>query len=170
MMYPFTRAAKFLVITVGALSAVFAPRAFGQLGLSEAQLSARYGQPVLRSGDMAFEQGTVHKIGDRLNFRVDDLNLTVVLIGDRCVSLRYGKTGILSDAQVRRVLEQNGGYAQWREQKTGAPRFARDWNRADKVVAVWRQSTLTLTTPAYELARELAQNSPGIDNSAVSKL
>ncbi|MEO6003775.1 MAG: hypothetical protein ABIZ04_09870 [Opitutus sp.] len=170
MIHPFTRTAKILALTVGALAAFIAPRTYGQLGLNEAQLSARFGEPVLRSGDMAFEQGTVHKIGDRLSFRVEDLNLTVVLIGDRCVSLRYAKAGVLSDAQVRRVLEQNGGYAQWREQKTTAPRFARDWNRADQVVAIWRQSTLTLSTPAYQSARELAQNSPVNDTSAVSQL
>lgn len=160
-----------ILLTLAAALPISNPnRALAQLGQTEAQLTARYGKPVLRSADMIAEQGKVQKIGDRLSFRVDDLNLTAVMMSGHCVSLRYTRTGVLTDAQIRQLLDLNGGFTEWREQKSTAPRIFRDWKRSDEAIASWRQHTLTLSTPAYEVARDGPPGAAEREVATLSKL
>jgi len=154
-----------------ALVVLAAAPLYARLGETEPQLIQRYGKPVMRSDESTIEQGKIYKVADRLHFRVDDWTLIAVVISGRCESIQYYKHGEWTEQQFRHVLEVNGGRGQWHEEKTPAPKMMREWIRLDKARAQWRLTqSMTLTSPAYDQAREALKKRAKEEASKLPKL
>lgn len=145
------------IILLGLLAALCfsASALFGRLGETEAQLRERFGREIMRTGEKMIEQGKVLSLAENLHFKSDDWHIVARMLGGRCESITYLKPGEWTEEQFQTLLQNNGSREQWAEQKTLTPKTHREWKRRDKATAVWRMlEGMTITTPAYEQARE----------------
>lgn len=101
------------------------------------------------------EQGKALTLNENLHFKSEDWHIITRMLNGRCESITYIKPGEWTEEQFRHLLQNSGGREQWTEQKTLTPKTHREWKRRDKATAIWRMlEEMTITTPAYEEARE----------------
>lgn len=127
--------------------------AFARVGDSEPELVARYGAVVNRQPARKAVQGKMHIYGERLTFRFEFWTVSAIVIAGRCEEANYTSEGRWIDPHFRRLLEINGGWTAWTEQKTRNPDNHRAWLRRDKTAATWGLSGFMIRTPAAEQAR-----------------
>ena len=142
-----------------------------RLGENEAQLVERYTKPIMRSPEMIIDQGKTLPIADNLHFKQGDWHIIARMTGGRCESITYLKKGEWTEEQFRHVLESNGGRSLWEERKTPTPKTHREWKRRDSATATWRMPDgITLSTPAFDRAREAVKKKAKADASTLPKI
>lgn len=129
---------------------LLAVSASARVGENEQELAARYGALIGREPARKFAQGKMHIYGERLRFRFEFWTVGAVLIGGRCEEINYTLEGKWTDPHFRRLLEINGGWAEWTEQKTRNPDNHRDWRRRDQTSANWGLTGFLVRTPVAE--------------------
>jgi hypothetical protein len=144
---------------------VFLSLAFGfiavahaRLGETEAQMTARFGPPTVRSQHSTFAQGKLWPIGPTLMFRQGDWTISCDLIDGRCVRIQYGKPGDWTEEQFQLVLAYNSQGAKWTDtSRPAAAKFQRTWKRIDGAEAGWSGGQMRLVVPAYERAKQVIE-------------
>ena len=141
------------------LSLTLTAAAHARLGETEAQMVARFGQPMHRSQHSTYAQGKVWHMGPTLSFRQEDWSISCDLVDGRCVKIQYGKTGEWTEEQFQMVLAYNSQGARWTEtSKPAAKKYNRTWKRADGADAVWNGGAgMSLVVPAYERAKQVIE-------------
>lgn len=127
--------------------------AAGRVGDPEPELVARYGAVTSRQPARKSVQGRMHIYGERLGFRFEFWTVSAVVIAGRCEEIEYTLEGKWTEPHFRRLLEINGGWTAWTEQKTRNPDNHRAWRRRDNTAATWGLSGFMIRTPAAEQAR-----------------
>jgi hypothetical protein len=133
--------------------ALVAASAVGRVGETEPELVARYGAVTNRQPARKAVQGRMNIYGERLGFRFEFWTISAVIIAGRCEEITYSLAGKWTDPHFRRLLEINGGWTEWTEQKTRNPDNHRQWLRRDQATASWGLSGFMIRTPAAEKAR-----------------
>lgn len=65
----------------------------------------------------------------------------------------YNKIGSWTDEQLVSLLDRNGGYGAYKEEK-GLGKSLRNWKHRDGTTAQFKLSTMTLTHPMLDRHRE----------------
>jgi hypothetical protein len=148
---------KFLHVAIVLLT--FTAVAHARLGETEAQMIARFGEPMHRTQHSMYAQGKVWHMGPSLSFRQDDWNIGCDLVDGRCVKIQYGKTGEWTEEQFQMVLAYNSQGAKWTEtSKPELKKYKRTWKRADGADASWSGGgQIALVVPAYERAKQVIE-------------
>lgn len=146
--------------------------ASARLGETEAQLVARFGEPVMRSMHNIIAQGKIIPLGPRLYFREGDWSIDRDLVDSRCLRISYHKPGDWTEEQIRTVLSANDQGSQWVEQsKSQIAKLQRNWRRTDSSTAEWGKGTgMTLTWVAYLTAKAKAEERARIESSRQPKI
>ena len=74
--------------------------------------------------------------------------VSAVVIAGRCEEIEYTLAGKWTEPHFRRLLEINGGWAEWSEQKTRNPDNHRAWLRRDQTTANWGLNGFMIRTAA----------------------
>lgn len=130
--------------------ALVAPAAVGRVGETEQELVARYGAVTNRQPARKAVQGRMNIYGERLGFRFEFWTVSAVIIAGRCEEITYTLNGKWTDPHFRRLLEINGGWTEWTEQKTRNPDNHRQWLRRDQTTASWGLTGFMIRTPAKQ--------------------
>lgn len=133
--------------------ALVASVAVGRVGENEQELVARYGAVTNRQPARKSVQGRMNIYGERLGFRFEFWTVSAVIVAGRCEEITYTLTGKWTDPHFRRLLEINGGWSEWTEQKTRNPDNHRQWLRKDQTTASWGLSGFMIRTAAAERAQ-----------------
>jgi len=159
-----------IFLTITALLLPIAAQA--RLGDTESELVARFGQPVARSKALITTQGRTIELGPELSFRQDDWFIISDLIDGRCARISYSKRGEWTDEQILTVLTVNAQGAKWADVSNPHLRnLSRDWKRDDGATAHWQQNmSLSITTPAYERAKQTAEAKAKAEASKMPRL
>lgn len=128
--------------------ALVAASAVGRVGETEQELVARYGGVTNRQPARKSVQGRMNIYGERLGFRFEFWTVSAVIVAGRCEELTYSLAGKWTDPHFRRLLEINGGWTEWTEQKTRNPDNHRQWLRRDQTTATWGLSGFMIRTAA----------------------
>lgn len=131
-----------LVFALVALTAV------GRVGETEQELVARYGAVTNRQPARKAVQGRMNIYGERLGFKFEFWTVSAVIIAGRCEEITYSLTGKWTEPHFRRLLEINGGWTEWTEQKTRNPDNHRQWLRRDQTTASWGLTGFMIRTTA----------------------
>jgi len=127
---------------------LFVSVAAGRVGDTEPDLTARYGAVTSRQPARKSVQGKMSIYGERLGFKFEFWTVSAVIIAGRCEEIEYTLTGKWTEPHFRRLLEINGGWAEWTEQKTRNPDNHRQWLRRDQTTASWGLSGFMIRTAA----------------------
>lgn len=127
------------------LPILVASSAFGRVGETESELVARYGAVTNRQPARKAVQGRMNIYGERLGFSFEFWTVSAVIVAGRCEEITYTLTGKWTDPHFRRLLEINGGWSEWTEQKTRNPDNHRAWQRRDQAKADWGLSGFTVS-------------------------
>ncbi len=130
--------------------ALVASAAVGRVGETEQELVARYGAVANRQPARKSVQGRMNIYGERLGFKFEFWTVSAVIIAGRCEEITYSLAGKWTDPHFRRLLEINGGWTEWTEQKTRNPDNHRQWLRRDQTTASWGLTGFMIRTPAAE--------------------
>ncbi len=133
--------------------ALVASVAAGRVGETEQELVARYGAVTNRQPARKAVQGRMNIYGERLGFKFEFWTVSAVIIAGRCEEITYSLTGKWTEPHFRRLLEINGGWSEWTEQKTRNPDNHRQWLRKDQTTAAWGFTDLMIRTQVAEKAR-----------------
>jgi hypothetical protein len=140
------------------LPAILASDASARLGETEAELVRRFGAPVSRASERITAQGKFHEIGTGLRFRDGDWTIESTIIDGRCAREAYTKVGEWTEDQFTTVLNSNAQGGKWtRTSKDSMKKAVREWRRDDGATAVWILRTVTITHPAFDRAKSLAE-------------
>jgi hypothetical protein len=133
--------------------------AHARLGETEAQMIARFGEPVHRAQHSTYAQGKVWHMGPSLSFRQDDWSIGCDLVDGRCVKIQYRKSGEWTEEQVQLVLAYNSQGAKWTEtSKPETKKYQRTWKRVDGAEAGWSGAgSMNFIVPAYERAKKVIE-------------
>ena len=127
-----------------------ASSAAGRVGETEQELVARYGAVTNRQPARKAVQGRMNIYGERLGFRFEFWTVSAVIIAGRCEEITYSLAGKWTDPHFHRLLEINGGWTEWTEQKTRNPDNHRQWLRRDQTTASWGLTGFMIRTPAKQ--------------------
>lgn len=133
--------------------ALVAASAVGRVGETEQELVARYGAVTNRQPARKAVQGRMNIYGERLGFKFEFWTVSAVIVAGRCEEITYTLAGKWTEPHFRRLLEINGGWTEWTEQKTRNPDNHRAWQRRDQATADWGLSGFMIRTPAAERAQ-----------------
>ncbi len=133
--------------------ALVAATAVGRVGETEQELVARYGAVTNRQPARKSVQGRMNIYGERLGFKFEFWTVSAVIVAGRCEEITYTLAGKWTEPHFRRLLEINGGWTEWTEQKTRNPDNHRQWLRRDQTTASWGLSGFMIRTPAAERAQ-----------------
>ena len=132
--------------------------AFARLGETEAEMTARFGQPTLRSKHTHVTQGKSWELGPVLFFKQDDWRIQADLVDGRCVAIHYSKSGDWTEDQIQLVVGSNSQGAKWTEiTKPQLSKMKREWKRADGATAEWMRNGMKLVSPAYQRAKDVVE-------------
>ena len=145
------RMLRLLILFV--LPGLVASSATGRVGETEQELVARYGAVTNRQPARKAVQGRMNIYGERLGFKFEFWTVSAVIIAGRCEEITYTLSGKWTDPHFRRLLEINGGWTEWTEQKTRNPDNHRQWLRRDQTAASWGLSGFMIRTTAAEKAQ-----------------
>jgi len=124
--------------------------AVGRVGDTEPELTARYGAVTSRQPARKSVKGQLLIYGERLGFRFEFWTVSAVITAGRCEEIEYTLTGKWTEPHFRRLLEINGGWTEWTEQKTRNPDNHRAWQRHDQATADWGLSGFTVREAAKQ--------------------
>lgn len=124
--------------------------AHARLTEKEDELIKRFGPVQLRGDTNRSFEGRSYKVGTTLTFRSEQWTIRAQLIDDRCAQITYGKIGSWTEEQIIGLLDRNGGYGTYKEERTGLGKGYRKWKQADGTAALFSLNTLELTHPLYE--------------------
>ncbi len=160
------------IASIVAIALLLPLSAWARLGETESGLTARFGQPTGRSRTVTSVQGKTIELGPSLLFRQDDWSIICDLIDGRCARISYSKRGEWTDDQIQAVLTANAQGAKWTDVSNAHLRnLSRDWKREDGATAHWQQGlSLSITTPAFERAKRIAEAKAKADASRVPRL
>jgi hypothetical protein len=127
---------------------VLAVPAAARIGETEQELAARYGAVATRQPARKSVQGKLQIYGERLGFRFEFWTVSAIVVAGRCEEINYALEGRWTDPHFRRLLEMNGGWTEWTEQKTRNPDNHRHWLRRDQATANWGLTGFMVRTPA----------------------
>jgi hypothetical protein len=146
--------------------------AFGRLGETERELTARFGAPVSKRSETMIAQGKILEIGTTFSFRQGDWHIDSVVIEGRCAEEVYSKTGDWTDDQFSAVLTSNAQGEQWTDiSKEMIKGMIREWHRDDGGTAVWHVAGgMVVTNPSYGRAIKRAADKAKAEASNVPKL
>ncbi len=160
-----------LIFFAAIAALLLATSSYARLGETEAQLVERYAKPIMRSPESIIDQGKILSVADNLHFSSGDWNVIARMTGGKCESITYTKKGDWTEEQFRHVLESNGGRSLWEERTTPTPNMRRTWVRRDSATAEWRIfQGITLSTPAFERARDAVKKKAKADASKLPKI
>ena len=93
------------------------------------------------------------------------------MIGGKCVKIAYAKLGDWTEEQIQTVLSNNMQGANWNEiTKPNLKKIKREWTRPDSATAVWFAGSITIVTPAYELAKKQVQETAKEQSKAMPNI
>ncbi len=138
-----------LVLTV-CLALVSFTQVQARLTEKEPDLIKRFGPVVSRGDSRTSFEGRSFTVGKILSFRSDQWTIDTLMIDDRCSRITYRKVGNWTDEQIIGLLDRNGGYGTYKEERTGLGKSFRKWKQADGTLAQFSANDLTLTHPTYE--------------------
>lgn len=143
-----------------------------RLDETERELIARFGSPITRSKTVTTLQGRTYQLGPRLAFRQNDWFIDCDLIDGRCARISYSKVGNWTDDQILTVLTINAQGAKWTDVSNSHLRnLSRDWKREDGATAHWQQGiSLSITTPSFERAKQIAEAKAKAESGQIPKL
>lgn len=142
-----------------------------RLGENEAQLDARFGQPVLQAVHNIIAQGKIINLGPRRIYREGDWTIDCDLIDGKCVRVRYHKPGEWTEDQFQLVLNANSQGARWSDVSNPAHvKLKREWKRSDGSTAEWTVSSITVVWQAYAVAKAKAEERARIEASRKPKI
>lgn len=127
--------------------ALVASSAVGRVGETEQELVTRYGAVTNRQPARKSVQGRMNIYGERLGFRFEFWTVSAVIIAGRCEEITYSLAGKWTDPHFRRLLEINGGWTEWTEQKTRNADNHRQWLRRDQTTASWGLTGFMIRMP-----------------------
>jgi len=140
------------------LPAILASDASARLGETEAELVRRFGAPVSRASERIAAQGKFHEIGTLLRFRDGDWRIESAIIEGRSARETYNKVGEWTEEQFVTVLASNAQGGRWTlTSKDSMKKAVREWRRDDGATAVWKLRIMTITHPAFDRAKALAE-------------
>lgn len=86
--------------------------------------------------------------------------------------MHYSKVGDWTEDQFHAVLTANAQSTTWTvTNKPNVQKYHRSWKRTDGARAVWtRNAEMTLTHPAYERAKAIAEAKAKAESSKVPKV
>lgn len=142
-----------------------------RLGETAEQLTARFGKPQMHYVEHVFAQGKMLDFCLVLEFRQDDWAITCNMVNGKCVKIQYSKKGDWTEEQIQTVLESNKQQDVWKEvSKPSLKKIKREWSRSDSATAVWSTSSITIVTPAYDLAKKQLQDKAKEQSKAMPKI
>ncbi len=146
--------------------------AHARLGETKDQLQQRFGAPVGNSTDMIIAQSKSIELCPILTFRQDDWYIMCHIIDGRSAQEDYEKRGDWTDEQILLVLTANSQGEKWAETfHPSLNKEQREWRRDDGATAVWhRVGNFTVTHPAYNLAKQRAQDKAKANASCLPNL
>jgi hypothetical protein len=143
---------KLPLYILGALLLV--PVVQARLTETEDELVQRFGKVKTRTEERKSFEGRTFTIGPELRFVSDQWKISAVMIDGRCAQITYTKVGHWTEEQLVGMLERNGGFATYTEDKTKSSKVVRRWKQRDGTTAEFILNKFTLTHPAFE--RQLA--------------
>ncbi len=146
--------------------------AYGRLGETEAELVRRFGQPLTNGQETLVSEGRITKLWPQKTYRQDDWEIRCDMVDERCARIRYTKRGEWTEEQLQTVLNSNAQGATWSDvSRPSVRKLAREWKRADSATAVWKAGVgMTLTSPAYARAKEIAEAKVKAQSRQVPKI
>jgi|CZKI01.1.fsa_nt_gi hypothetical protein len=145
---------------------------YGRLGETEKELAGRLGAPASKSAEITLAQGKIIEFGSKLTFRQGDWTIECAVIEGRCARVVYAKMGDWTEDQFITVLTSNSQGAKWTDvSKEMTKKLAREWRREDGAVAIWHMGVgMTVTSPAYDRAKQKAEAKAKSDASQIPKI
>jgi hypothetical protein len=150
---------------------LFRSEGIARLGETEDELAIRFGAPTSRMPEKMFTQGKSREIGTRLRFREGDWTIESSIIDGRCAREVYSKVGEWTEEQFSTVLNSNAQGVKWKlTSKESMRKVIREWRREDGATAIWKAGALTVTHPAFDRAKALAEAKAKADAARAPKI
>jgi hypothetical protein len=99
---------------VGLLALASFTSASARIGDTEAELTKRLGEPVVRATDTLVAGGKITRLWPQLTYRQDDWRIVRDIAEGRCARVSYHKAGEWTEAHFLAVLNANWQGATWR--------------------------------------------------------
>ena len=140
---------RFLALLVLALC--LAVPAWGRIGETEAQLVARFGEPVTRWPCTFSEAGKRFELCPSVTFALREWIITCDLIDGVCARICYLRTGNWDESHFESILDANRYGGCWTDLIPAKLKpLMRKWRRDDGITAEWVAGSLVITAPLYE--------------------
>lgn len=143
-MKTFLTPARFILLSV-----LLVGSAHARLTEKENELIVRFGKVETRIPENTSNQGRTYSVGTNLYFRSEQWSIVALLIDDRCARVTYRKVGDWTDEQIVGLLDRNGGYGTYREERHALGKNYRTWKQINGVTAVFSSGSLILTHSLY---------------------